>query len=180
LNEEFTRFYSATVAQLRGYLSRVLGDADAARDLAQDAYLRMMPALDAKRVDQPKAFLYTTARRLAFDELKRRRKAPLQTADITVLHSVASSEPGVVRTVMARQELERVQAAIAGLPPGCRAVLILCKIEMLPHTEVATRLGISVSTVEKQHARALRLIQAALDADEEATDNSTSSRGSVS
>jgi RNA polymerase sigma-70 factor (ECF subfamily) len=158
----------------------MLGDADTAQDLAQDAYLRMLPALAAKRVDQPKAFLYTTARRLAFDELKRRRKFPLQPADSAALQSAASSDPGVVRTVIARQELARVQTAIAELPPGCRAVLILCKIEMLSHAEVADRLGIAISTVEKQHARALRLVQAALDAEDEPAAVSSSTRGSVS
>jgi RNA polymerase sigma-70 factor (ECF subfamily) len=73
-----------------------------------------------------------------------------------------------------------VQTAIAELPPGCRAVLILCKIEMLSHAEVADRLGIAISTVEKQHARALRLVQAALDAEDEPAAVSSSTRGSVS
>lgn len=34
---------------------------------------------------------------------------------------------------------------------------------MLSHREIANRLGIAVSTVEKQHARALRLLRASLD-----------------
>jgi len=64
---------------------------------------------------------------------------------------------------MARQELELLQGAIARLPEGCRAVLLLRKIEQLSHKQIAQRLGIAVSTVEKQHARALRLLRAALE-----------------
>ena len=45
------------------------------------------------------------------------------------------------------------------------AVLLLRKIELLSHQEIANRLGIAVSTVEKQHARALRLLRAALPAE---------------
>jgi RNA polymerase sigma-70 factor (ECF subfamily) len=63
---------------------------------------------------------------------------------------------------MARQELRLLEDAIAGLPAGCRSVLLLRKIELLSHQEIADRLGIAVSTVEKQHARALRLLRAAL------------------
>jgi RNA polymerase sigma-70 factor (ECF subfamily) len=63
---------------------------------------------------------------------------------------------------MARQELALLEAAIASLPDGCRAVLLLRKVELLSHREIAGRLGIAVSTVEKQHARALRLLRAAL------------------
>jgi RNA polymerase sigma-70 factor (ECF subfamily) len=44
-------------------------------------------------------------------------------------------------------------------------VLLLRKVELLSHREIAERLGIAVSTVEKQHARALRLLRAALPAE---------------
>ena len=63
---------------------------------------------------------------------------------------------------MARQELRMLEEAIAGLPEGCRNVLLLRKVELLSHREIAERLGIAVSTVEKQHVRALRLLRAAL------------------
>ncbi len=51
------------------------------------------------------------------------------------------------------------------LPPGCRQVLLLRKVELLSHREISERLGIAISTVEKQHARALRLLRAALPAE---------------
>jgi DNA-directed RNA polymerase specialized sigma24 family protein len=44
-------------------------------------------------------------------------------------------------------------------------VLLLRKVELLSHREISERLGIAVSTVEKQHARALRLLRAALPAE---------------
>jgi RNA polymerase sigma-70 factor (ECF subfamily) len=75
----------------------------------------------------------------------------------------ASTEPGVEQQVMARQELDILEEAIAQLPEGCRIVLLLCKIEQLSHKEIASRLAIAVSTVEKQHARALRLLRTALE-----------------
>jgi RNA polymerase sigma-70 factor (ECF subfamily) len=77
--------------------------------------------------------------------------------------TTASSAPGVAQEVMARQELDLLEEAISQLPDGCRVVLLLRKIEQLSHREIADRLGIAVSTVEKQHARALRLLRAALE-----------------
>jgi len=64
--------------------------------------------------------------------------------------------------VIAREEWLRLDAAIAGLPAGCRQVLLLRKVEQLSHAEISHRLGIAISTVEKQHARALRLLRVAL------------------
>ena len=106
--------------------------------------------------------LHASARSFAFNRLKRRRIAPFA-PEPPVDELNASSAPGVVQQVMARQELQQLEQAIAGLPEGCRAVLLLRKIELLSHQQIATRLGIAVSTVEKQHARALRLLRVALD-----------------
>ena len=111
--------------------------------------------------ERPEALLYVTARRLAINRLKRRSISPFA-RDTVNAETAAATTPGVVQLVMARQELEQLEAAIAQLPEGCRAVLLLRKIELLSHQEIARKLGIAVSTVEKQHARALRLLRHAL------------------
>ena len=157
----FTSLYQATVVPLRRHLARILGNRNEAEDVAHDAYLRVYPVIEKNQAEKPEAVLYTTARRLAFNRLKRRRIAPFA-PEPPIEEFSASSAPGVVQQVMARQELQQLEQAIARLPEGCRAVLLLRKIELLSHQQIATRLGIAVSTVEKQHARALRLLRATL------------------
>jgi RNA polymerase sigma-70 factor (ECF subfamily) len=159
---DFAVLYRATLAPLRRYLTRLLGNASEAQDVAHDAYLRVYPAMSERPPDRPAALLYTAARRLAINRLKRRSISPLAREAFSP-ESAASSAPGVAQQVMARQELGFLEEAIAQLPEGCRAVLLLRKIELLSHREIADRLGIAVSTVEKQHARALRLLRAALE-----------------
>jgi RNA polymerase sigma-70 factor (ECF subfamily) len=159
--QAFGSLYRTTVAPLRRYLARMLGNTAEAQDVAHDAYLRVYPVVEKQPVEKPEALLYTTARRLAFNRIKRRRIAPF-TTEAAKPDASPSPAPSVVQQVMARQELQQLETAIADLPPGCRAVLLLRKIELLSHQEIAERLGITVSTVEKQHARALRLLRAAL------------------
>lgn len=158
---DFANLYRATVAPLRRYLSRLLGSATEAQDIAHDAYLRVYPTVERNAAEKPEALLYTTARRLAFNRLKRRRIAPFTSQplqpDVT-----PSRIPGVVEQVIARQEWRQLEQAIAQLPEGCRTVLLLRKIDLLSHQEIADRLGIAISTVEKQHARALRLLRTSL------------------
>ena len=158
----FAGLYQKTLAPLQRYLSRMLGNPSEAQDIAHDAYLRIYPKVQDKSANNPQAVLYTTARRLAINRLKRRGISPFNPGQANV-ETAASSTPGVVQQVMARQELQQLEEAIAQLPEGCRAVLLLRKIELLSHYEIAQRLGIAVSTVEKQHARALRLLRAALN-----------------
>ncbi len=159
-HRDFAGLYRATIAPLRRYLARLLGNATEAQDIAHDAYLRVQPAVKKRTAKNPEALLYTTARRLAINRLKRRSIAPIASTPPSV--DAISTTPGVVQQVMARQELAQLEAAIAQLPEGCRAVLLLRKIELLSHQEIAEKLGITVSTVEKQHARALRLLRLAL------------------
>ena len=158
---DFASLYRDTVAPLRRHLARILGNSAEAQDIAHDAYLRVYPVVEKKSAEKPEALLYTTARRLAFNSLKRRRISPFAPGELET-ERTASSLPGVVQQVMARQELQQLEQAIAQLPEGCRTVLLLRKIELLSHQEIADRLGIAVSTVEKQHARALRLLRASL------------------
>ena len=158
---DFARLYQATIAPLRRYLTRFLRDSAEAEDLAHDAYLRVKPVIEEQSVEKPEALLYTTARRLAINRLKRRQISPVAPNNDQV-DAAASAMPGVAQQVMARQELVQLEQAIAQLPEGCRTVLLLRKIELLTHQEIADRLGIAVSTVEKQHARALRLLRTSL------------------
>lgn len=161
---DFAALYRATIAPLRRYLTRLLGNTSEAQDVAHDAYLRVYPTVDKPTTLQPEAVLYTTARRLAINRLKRRSISPIATEG-GGLETAASGTPGVAQQVMARQEMKLLQEAIANLPEGCRTVLLLRKVELLSHREIADRLGIAISTVEKQHARALRLLRAALPAE---------------
>jgi RNA polymerase sigma factor (sigma-70 family) len=159
---DFSALYRTTLAPLRRYLTRLLGNPGEAQDVAHDAYMRVYPSLTNQSARRPEALLYTAARRLAINRLKRRSISPLA-RDAFIPEMSASTEPGVEQQVMARQELEILEKAISELPEGCRVVLLLCKIEQLSHREISERLGIAISTIEKQHARALRLLRAALE-----------------
>lgn len=155
--EAFTELYQTTLTPLRRYLGRLLGNSSEAEEIAHDAYARIY----GKPADKPAALLYTTARRLAINRIKRREISPIAPTDFG-LDSTAALTPSIPDQVAARQEWSLLRAAIDELPLGCRQVLLLRKVEQLSHREIGERLGIAVSTVEKQHARALRLLRAAL------------------
>lgn len=157
----FSALYHATIRPLRRYLARLLGNHDEAQDIAHDAYLRVHRHTVEQTARDPQALLFTTARRLAFNRLQRRKRSPFA-ADVDPVAFEALpdlSAPDAARQTMIRQELELLEHAIADLPAGCRSVFILRHIQRLSHREIAEHLGIAISTVEKQHARALRLLR---------------------
>jgi RNA polymerase sigma factor (sigma-70 family) len=160
---EFASLYRTTVQPLRAYLSRILGNKCDAQDVAHDAYLKVYEALDGQAVRKPSAFLFTIARRLALNHLRHRKIGRIQNGEDKLIEITPAGGPTIPQVVMARQDWAHLESIIERLPSGCRTVLRLSKVEYLTHKEIGQRLGIATSTVEKQHARALRLIFEALE-----------------
>ena len=159
--KKFGSLYQTTLTPLRRYLATVLGSTHEAQDIAHDAYMRTYAAMQEQHVSQPKAFLFTTARRLALN-FQTRRASRMRPEENAVLDREAASTPDARTIMIDRQERAALEAAITALPEGCREVLILRNREEMSHQDIADRLGLSRSTVEKHLARALRLLREAL------------------
>ncbi len=163
---DFDGFYRATVQPLRAYLARLLGDQSEAQDVAQNAFIRIQPAVDAGRAREPRLLLFATARRLALNEIRRRRHHPLDATGGAQLDMTPGTAAAVEDLVGARQELARLEEILLRLPPGCRQVFLLRKVEDLTHEEIARQLGITRKTVENHMTRAYRLLREAYQAAE--------------
>ncbi|MHC2086242.1 sigma-70 family RNA polymerase sigma factor [Methylobacterium sp. WCS2018Hpa-22] len=144
-------------AKLQRFLLRLLGNSADAADAHQETYLRMLAALSRTSVENPSAFLFQVANNVALRMRNRQR------LEGTLFHSVSDAEMSDIvdayalpeRQVMARQELRRLAADIDALPPRCREVFLLVRIDGHSNGEVATRLGISRNMVEKHLIKAL-------------------------
>ncbi|MEO6243831.1 MAG: sigma-70 family RNA polymerase sigma factor [Opitutaceae bacterium] len=139
-------------AWLRGRFPS-LADPD---DLVQETYARVLAARRSAPIGSAKAFLFTTARNLALDRMRREKIIALEPLTETQGLSVLEDVPGVSESVGRRQELELLTQAIQSLPERCRQVLTLRKIYGLPQREIAAQLGISEHTVEAQVGNGMR------------------------
>lgn len=144
----FTQEILAHEAALVRYLSRAWPKRDEVHDLRQEVYTRVFRAARQSRPTSPRAFLFATARHLLADRLRRARIVSIDAvSDIEELN-VKVDEVSPERRVAARQELKRLAQAFDALPPRCREVIWLRRVDGLSQKEVASRLGISVRTVE--------------------------------
>lgn len=141
------------------FLQRCWPHRDEWHDLRQEAYARVYESAMRDRPSAPKAFLFTTARHLMTDRLRRSR--------VVSIDSVGDFEPSNVylidevspeRWMGTRQALKRLVEALDRLPDRCREVVWLRRVEELRQKEVAMRLGISEKTVEKHLAKGMRLL----------------------
>ena len=158
LNAWFCREILVHEGALMRYLLRCWFRREEIHDLRQEIYVRVYEAAAKARPAMPKSFMFTTARHLMTDRLRRARVVSIEAVgDIDALN-VLVDELTPERRLSSRQELRRLSAALDRLPDRCREVVWLRKVEDLSQKEVAARMGISEKTVEKQVAKGARLI----------------------
>lgn len=157
---------------------RLLGDREAARDAAQEVFLKAFrKAGDFEPRAQVSTWLYRIAVNHCLNRLRRWRIARFlpwggggdggEEAAPAFDPPDEAADPETA--LAARLRWQRVRRAIDRLPPGQRAVLVLVRFEGLAYKEAAEALGISLGAVESRLVRALRNLDAALAQDSAAT-----------
>ncbi len=158
LFEELFRRYELPICT---YLARLTGDPARAEELAQETFLRAYCALaKGERWENPRAWLYRVASRLATDHHRRRKLLqwlPLWDAD---------RRPGPDVEQAAAEQLY-VRAALEALPLKYRVPLVLYVHEGYNVAEVAELVDLSVSATKSRLCRARRLFRAAYNGSEE-------------
>jgi RNA polymerase sigma-70 factor (ECF subfamily) len=150
-------------AELHRFLVARTGDAAEAEDVLQEVWIRASGQPPAS-VEHWRAYLFRTAHNLVIDRARaRRRRTAREQRWIEDAHGPLSPAEEVADTrataedaIEAREEAARLASAIANLPEGARRAFMLHKIDGLSHGEVAERLGISKSGVEKHMAVAMK------------------------
>jgi RNA polymerase sigma-70 factor (ECF subfamily) len=158
LDHWFTREILVHESALMRYLSRSWHRRDEIHDLRQDIYVRIYEAAAKARPTMPKSFMFTTARHLMTDRLRRARVVSIDAVGDLDALNVLIDDISPERRLGARQELKHLTEAFDRLPDRCREVMWLRRVEELPQKEVAQRMGIGEKTVEKQIAKGMRLI----------------------
>lgn len=143
---------------LRRLLAARLGSADDAEDALQDLWLRVA-AMDSSHVEQPIPFFCRMATNLATDRriAAARRGARDGAWEEVQPQSQEYADPE--RVVAARRDLASAHARIAQMPERMRHAFTLFRFEEQPQRQIAERMGITVSAVEKLLRRAYQFLQ---------------------
>jgi len=142
-------------ASLRTYLRGSFPGMRDVDDVVQESFLRIWRARAIEPVRSARAFLFRVARNVALDWIRRDRASPVTTVRDWEGLSVLDHDSDPARAVDERAKLLALVEAIEALPPRCREVVILRKLQQIPQREVARQLGLAEKTVEAQVARGL-------------------------
>lgn len=155
--------------RLTSYCGKLVRDARAAEELAQDTLLVLWQRRASYRpVRAFRVLVFTIALNRCRNHARswRRRLRWLGALDDPgELDQVAAREPGHVDQLLERERQRHVRAALARLPHHARAVLLLRFEQELTYAEIAQIVGRAEVTVRSQVFHALRRLQRALEED---------------
>ena len=161
-DEWFVREILPLEAALMRYLRRNWRDVAELPDLRQEVYVRVFQAARVKEPEQAGAFLFSTARNLLIDRARRAQIVSIATYADLEAEQFDQNELTPERHASGRAELRLLQHALNALPPRCKEVVSLRKIDGMSQREIADNMGITVATVEKQMAKGMRALADAL------------------
>jgi RNA polymerase sigma-70 factor, ECF subfamily len=151
--------------EVYGVALRILGDRDAAREAASAALLKAYRSWD--RYDQTRPVRHWLLRIAANEAIsvgrsRTRERSRTTTVDDAAAVADPAQTPDLV--LVAREERDRVRAAVAGLPELYRVPVVLRYFSELSLEEIAAVTGRPSTTVGVQLLRARALLRASLEA----------------
>jgi RNA polymerase sigma-70 factor (ECF subfamily) len=147
-------------ALLRFLRARV-GSFHEAREVAQEAYVRLLSLDKPGAVSYLRAFLFKTAANIAIDR-RRRENVHVRATEPELFREFADTLTPE-RRLADEQTLRRLEQLIAALPPRCQEAFVLSQVHGVEFAEIARKMGLSESMVRKYVMRALLQCRAQLD-----------------
>lgn len=157
VNEMVTR----KLPRLLALASRILGDADEAKDVAQESFLRIWRHAASWRSGEARfdTWLHRVALNLCHDRLRRRKERPLSDDDTAAL---VDTTPSQDEQLEAADRSARMAAALAALPERQREAIVLQYYQELSNIDAAALMNISVEALESLLSRARRQLRSQL------------------
>ena len=153
----FTELVEKYKQPVMNFVGRSLRDETEAEDLAQNVFLQVYKSRDRyERTAKFSTWLFTIARNLCLNEIRRRMRHPAESLDDTQVESddlpprqyedkqVFLPTENVLHGELAR----KIEEALAALPENQRTAILLCRQDELSYEEIAQVLGCSLSATK--------------------------------
>ena len=148
-------FYLRQREVLVRFLTQRTRDPALAEDLAQETWIRVSQVGGVTAIENPQAYLFRIASNLVTDHSRAVARRRLTWGEIDEILQIPEDEPDPEKIAIDRSELQRVLGLLQDLPERQRQILLMSRLERLPHHAIARQFGISTRTVEFELTRAL-------------------------
>lgn len=159
---ERARWFDANIlpheAGLRAWLRRRRLEPAEIEDVVQEAYTVLASRERLDDLRHPRAYLFRIAHALVLRDARRARIVPFEPITDMDSFSEVNDPFSPERIAIGREEMRRLAAVIQTMPARVRAAFVMRRVHGFSQREIAARMDITESTVEKHIARGLALL----------------------
>jgi RNA polymerase sigma factor (sigma-70 family) len=145
------------------FLFLKLNSEQEARDVAQEAYVRVLNLDSPETVSHLRAFLFKTAANIAIDRARARARMTCAPAMALEFFEEERADLDPARGFAAREELDLIAQALDELTPKCRQAFLMRRLEGFSSSEIAARMQIPERTVRYYIVEAIVYCRRRLD-----------------
>jgi len=151
----FRKYY----VRLCGFANKFLNDPEEAREIVQEVFMKIWEGReDIDPEDSLQSYLFKIAQNNSLNRL-RKLKVESRYVEILKLVYIDNSDFSSYESIFTRELSDNIARAISTIPPKCKRVFELSRMEGLKYSEIARLLNISVKTVEAQMSKALNILR---------------------
>ncbi len=148
--------FAENESALKRFLERFFYNTHDVEDILQETFLQTWSIEKRQEIQLPKSYLFRVARNMALKELRKRSKQITVYIEEVNQDELIRNETSIENVVDFNERLILFEKALTTLSPRCRKVFVLRKVFGFSQKEIARRMNISVSTVEKHIANGLQ------------------------
>jgi RNA polymerase sigma-19 factor, ECF subfamily len=154
----FRKYY----VRLCGFANKFLNDPEEARGIVQEVFMKIWESReDIDPEDSLQSYLFKIAQNKSLNRL-RKKKVESRYIEIFKLAYIDNSDFSSYESIFTLELTDNINRVINTLPPKCKRIFELSRIEGLKYNEIASELQISVKTVEAQMSKALNILRTEL------------------
>lgn len=151
-NRVLTAFQSCRDGLVRSIMKMNVEPQDV-DDILQESFIRVLDSDAKQQIKSPKGYLFVVSRNLVLKKLMQQSKIIHTELDDALLEE--DGENSIEKELYQKIKFERFSKVLSSLPEKNRRAILLRKLYCLSHKEIAKKMDVSVSSVEKYIASGL-------------------------
>jgi len=154
--DHMEKLFSEFQAPLERYFWKRVRRQEEVDDLIQEVFYRLAARAENTQMEKPEAYIFQIAANLLRDRARKEITRRASTKQLFDQNENNFEEISPERVLLGKQSLVALKNALNELPERTRVIILLHRFEELKYREIAVRLGISVSSVEKHIMDAIK------------------------
>ncbi|MEZ4722466.1 MAG: RNA polymerase sigma-70 factor [Flavobacteriales bacterium] len=161
-SSQFESLFREHYAALVGYANKLVRERDVAEDIVQQLFTGIWEKRESIEIDgNVRSYLLRSAHNTCLNHIKH-QKIKQNHSD----HTLATESISHERDALEEEEFsQRIKESIKDLPPQCRKIFLMSRLQGKKYQQIADELQLSIKTIENQMGKALKSLRESLQED---------------